>query len=56
MSYLREFFRSMTGRLFVWLTLGMASAALIATVITNLYSSREFERQLAERTADLLQG
>ena len=56
MSYLREFFRSMTGRLFVWLALGMAIAALIATVITNLYSSREFERQLAERTADLLQG
>jgi signal transduction histidine kinase/heme exporter protein D len=56
MSYLREFFQSMTGRLFVWLALGMATAALIATVITNLYSSREFERQLAERTADLLQG
>ena len=56
MSYLRQFFQSMTGRLFVWLALGMAVAALIATLITNLYSSREFEGQLAERTADLLEG
>jgi len=56
MSLLREFFRSMTGRLFVWLAFGMAMAALIATVLTNLYSSRDFERQLDERTADLLEG
>jgi len=56
MSYLREFFQSMTGRLFVWLAFGMAMAALIATLVTNLYSSREFEQQLAERTADLLDG
>lgn len=56
MKRLRGFFRSMTGRLFVWLAFGMAVAALIATAATNLYSSREFERQLAERTADLLEG
>ncbi len=54
MSYLRAFFASMVGRLFVLLALGMAASALIATAITNLYSNREFERQIDERTADLL--
>jgi signal transduction histidine kinase len=56
MSYLRAFFASMVGRLFILLALGMAASALIASAITNLYSNREFERQLDERTADLLQA
>ncbi len=56
MSYLRTFFSSMGGRLFALLALGMAASALIATAVTNLYSNREFERQLDERTADLLQA
>ena len=56
MSYLGRFFSSMGGRLFVLLALGMAASALIATALTNLYSNREFERQLDERTADLLQA
>ena len=46
MSYLRAFFASMVGRLFILLALGMAASALIASAITNLYSNREFERQL----------
>jgi signal transduction histidine kinase len=56
MSYVRAFFRSMTGRLFTLLALGMAAAALIATAFTNLASNREFERQIDERTADVLQA
>jgi len=40
----------------VLLAAGMAAAALVATSITNLYGTREFERQLAERTADVLQA
>ena len=56
MSYLRAFFSSMGGRLFALLALGMTASALIATAVTNLYSNQEFERQLDERTADLLQA
>jgi signal transduction histidine kinase len=56
MSYIRAFFSSMTGRLFVLLVVGMAVAALIASVLSNINNSRDFERQVDERTADRLQG
>jgi len=56
MSGVRSGLRSMTGRLFILLAVGMATAALIASVITNLSSNRDYERQIDERAADLLQG
>jgi signal transduction histidine kinase len=56
MSYLRALLSSMTGRLFMLLVLGMAMAALIASVISNINSSADFERQVDERTADRLQA
>ena len=56
MTRVRTFFASMTGRVFVILALGMWAAALIAVAITDAKSKRDFETQLAERTADLLQS
>ncbi len=56
MIRVRTFFASMTGRVFVILTLGMAAAALIAVAVTDATSKRNFEIQLTERAADRLQG
>ena len=56
MKQLRAFFASMTGRVFVILTLGLGAAALIAVAITDATSQRKFENQIIERTADRLQG
>lgn len=55
MIRIRTFFASMTGRLFVILTVGMAAAALIAVAIADEKGRRNFESQLLERTADWLQ-
>src|SRR6185295_14620971 len=52
----RTFFASMTGRVFIILSLGMGTAALIAVAVTDSASQRLFEKQLVERTADRLQG
>lgn len=52
----RNFFASMTGRVFVILTLGMGAAALIAVAITDFKSQRDFEQQLVERAVDRLQS
>ncbi len=56
MSRARAFFASMSGRIFVLLALGMATAAWLATAITNARSEREFREQLAERATDRLEG
>jgi signal transduction histidine kinase len=56
MLRVRTFFASMTGRVFVILTLGMGAAALIAVAITDAKSKRDFESQRVERAADLLQN
>src|SRR5882762_9553748 len=56
MLRVRNFFASMTGRVFVILTLGMGAAALIAVAITDAKSKRDFESQRVERAADLLQN
>ena len=56
MIRVRTFFASMTGRVFVILASGMGAAALIAVAITDAKGKRDFETQLAERTADLLQS
>lgn len=46
----------MRGRLFLLLLAGMAGAALIASLVSNFYSGKDFERQIDERTADRLQA
>jgi signal transduction histidine kinase len=56
MSGVRAFFASMTGRIFVILTVGMALAALIAGALTIVTGDRDFERQLLERAADRVEG
>jgi signal transduction histidine kinase len=56
MIRIRNFFASMTGRVFVILALGMAAAALIAVAVTDATSQRSFEKQLVERAADRLQS
>ncbi|WDS35457.1 ATP-binding protein [Pseudoxanthomonas sp.] len=56
MSRLRGFFGSLAGRLFLILVLGMSAAAIGATLIANAKRRQDFDRQLAERTAERLQG
>ena len=56
MIRIRNFFASMTGRVFVILALGMVAAALIAVAITDAKSQRDFEKQLVERAVDRLQS
>ena len=56
MIRIRNFFASMTGRVFVILALGMGAAALIAVTITDAKSQRDFEKQLVERAVDRLQS
>ncbi|HBS62327.1 MAG TPA: two-component sensor histidine kinase, partial [Stenotrophomonas sp.] len=56
MKRLRRFFASMVGRLFLILLLGMAVAAIGATVLASAKRQQEFERQNLNRIADRLQG
>jgi signal transduction histidine kinase len=56
MIRVRQFFASMTGRVFAILALGMGAAALIAVAVTDYQGRRDFEIQMLERTADRLQG
>lgn len=56
MKRLRGFFGSLAGRLFLILVLGMSAAAIVATLIANAKRRQDFDRQLAERTAERLQG
>ncbi|MEJ0100630.1 MAG: HAMP domain-containing sensor histidine kinase [Pseudomonadota bacterium] len=55
MKYIRAFLSSMRGRLFMLLLGGMAAAALVASLVSNFYSGKDFEQQVDERTADRLQ-
>ena len=56
MKRLRHFLSSMVGRLFVILLLGMAVAAIGATMLATSKRQQEFERQNLNRIADRLQG
>ncbi|AWH32638.1 ATP-binding protein [Stenotrophomonas sp. SAU14A_NAIMI4_8] len=56
MQRLRHFLSSMVGRLFVILLLGMAVAAIGATMLASSKRQQEFERQNLNRVADRLQG
>lgn len=56
MKYIRAFFGSMAGHMFFLLFGGMAAAALIASVTSDLNNRRELARQAEERAADWLQS
>ncbi len=56
MQRLRHFLSSMVGRLFVILLVGMAVAAIGATMLASSKRQQEFERQNLNRVADRLQG
>lgn len=56
MTSARDFFASMTGRVFLILSAGMVAAAVIAASITIVTSDNEFERQQLERAADRIES
>ena len=56
LTSIRGFFASMTGRIFIILSVGMAVAALIAASLTIVTGDRDFEKQLLERAADRVEG
>ncbi|WP_129781963.1 ATP-binding protein [Peristeroidobacter soli] len=55
MSGVRSFFRSMTGRIFAMLALGMAAAAVFAAIVTSYIAERDFQRQWLEGAADQIE-
>ncbi len=56
MKFIRAFFASMAGHMFFLLLGGMAAAALIASITSDLNNRRELARQAEERAADRLQS